>query len=125
MSVRVRMAMLAGVAVCVLMAGPAYAFFPFGGFTEVNKTLRYMTWPLEYLDTNGDGDVGSDEGVRWTLERENTIARQELDDEGNLITVYTTTGWTDTEQAILAQGFQVWENVPTSYIGFYLTAPVS
>jgi hypothetical protein len=119
------MAMLAGVAICVLVAGPAYAFFPFGGFTEVNKTLRYMTWPLKYLDTNSDGDVGPGEGVRWLLEREKTTARQVRDAEGNLITEYTTTGWSESEQAILRQGFQVWEDVPTSYIAFNVAAAVS
>lgn len=124
-SPRVRMAMLAGVAVCLLMAGPAYAFFPFGGFTEVNKTLRYMTWPLKYLDTNGDGDVGPGEGVHWVLEREQTTVDQVRDEEGNLVAVYTTTGWSEAEQAILRQGFQVWEDVPTSYIAFQVVADIS
>jgi len=112
-------------AVCLLVAGPAQAFFPFGGFTEANEQLRFMTWPLEYLDANGDGDVGPDEGVCWTFEGEITREFPATDDEGNVITIEETTGWTQEEQAILKQGFQVWENVPTSYIGFYFTNPVT
>lgn len=125
MNVRASMATLAMVAVGLFIAGQAHAFFPFGGFTEVNDQLRFMTWPLEYLDTNGDGDVGPDEGVCWTFEREITREYMGTDAQGNIITIEETTGWTEDEQEILKQGFQVWENVPTSYIGFYFTAPVS
>ncbi len=125
MNVRAPMAMLAVAAACAMLAGPAHAFFPFGGFTQVNQQLRFMTWPLDYLDTNGDGDVGPDEGVRWTFEGNITRETPALDDEGNLITVQVTTGWTETEQATLRRGFQVWEDVPTSYIGFYFTTPVT
>ncbi|HOD51408.1 MAG TPA: hypothetical protein PLJ71_16405 [Candidatus Hydrogenedentes bacterium] len=125
MSVRAPMAMLTVAAVCLLMAGHAYAFFPFGGFTEVNQQLRFMTWPLDYLDTNRDGDVGTDEGVRWTFEGEITREYPAYDEEGHLITIQETTGWTEKEQATLKQGFQVWEDVPTSYAAFYFTNPVT
>ena len=101
MNVRASMATLAMVAVGLFMAGQAHAFFPFGGFTEVNDQLRFMTWPLEYLDTNGDGDVSPDEGVCWTFEREITREDMGTDAQGNIITIEETTGWTEDEQEIL------------------------
>lgn len=104
MSVRMRMAG-AAVAVLCLVAPQAQAFFPFGGFTEAGQ-LRYMTWPLRYLDVNGDGDVGPNEGVLVTFEGGDR-------------------GWTQSEMAVLRQGFDVWANIPTSYMAFRYTDPVT
>ncbi len=121
MNVRALAATLAVAGACLFLAGPAHAFFPFGGFTEVNQQLRFMTWPLSYLDTDGDGNVGPGEGVRWTFEGEREW--EAFDEEGNRITF--TTGWSREEQEILKRGFQVWQNIPTSYISFYFTNPVT
>ncbi|HUW60581.1 MAG TPA: CFI-box-CTERM domain-containing protein [Candidatus Bathyarchaeia archaeon] len=101
---RINRTLVVGVALAVLVAvgwqSDAGAFFPFGGFDQYTK-LRYAKWSWGTLnDENNDRDIsGPNEGV-------------ELVFEGGPL------GWTDPEVDILEQSFQVWQDVPTSYMGF-------
>lgn len=102
MSTRFRHVILAGLCVCLCfgMARQAQAFFPFGGFDQFNRLVFYR-WPYAAMnDTNHDRDIsGPDEGIEILL-------------EGGPL------GWTDEEIEIVKEAFQVWQDVPTAYVGF-------
>lgn len=85
----------------------ANAFFTFGEFNDYGKLL-FNKWSYPMLvDENNDGDIsGPDEGVEIMLEG------------GSL-------GFTDEEQEIVKEAFQVWQDVPTAYIGFQFSGPTS
>ncbi len=93
-----------GMALClalvpVLFAREAAAFFPLGGYLDTGE-LIYMRWPLSALDTNRDGDVRIDtEGLPMVFE------------SGPV-------GFTDGEIQTVLSGFDVWEQVATSYMAF-------
>lgn len=87
------------VLVGLLSAPGAWAFFPIGEY-DATGVLRYVTWRLATLDTNGDGDVGPDEGVEVFIET------------GPL-------GFTAEEVDVVEDSFQVWEDVATSYAAAY------
>ncbi len=94
-----RIAMVAVIAAIVFGATPgAQAYFPLGGFDEFG-VLRYVRWPLGEFDTNNDGRVTIGEGL-------------EVFYEGG------PSGYTEEEQDILDEAFQVWSEVPTSYAAF-------
>lgn len=95
MSTLARKSVLVAVLAVLLAAPSAWAFFPIGEF-DAYGVLRYVTWRLSVLDTNGDGDVGADEGVEVFIET------------GPL-------GFTADEMEVVEQALEVWEDVPTSY----------
>lgn len=111
MRTRIWHVMLVGLCgIAVLIAAPsAEAFFPLGVFladVQYGDPLRIPRWTLNYMDTNGDGDVsGADEGIPITF--------QGGDD-----------GWTVQEMQALQDGFEVWERVPTSYVAFSFTQSI-
>lgn len=78
----------------------ADAYFPFGGYNQYGQ-LKYLTWSWQMLnDENNDRDIsGPNEGV-------------EIMFEGGLL------GWTDSEIETIKDSFQIWQDVPTSYVGF-------
>ena len=91
---------LAALVLCLGIAEPAAAFYPFGGTSLFTLDIRFVRWALEDMDTNGDGEVdGPNEGVLFTIE------------DGPL-------GFTDPEIAEIQQGFEVWEGVSSSYAAF-------
>ncbi|MDQ1257434.1 MAG: hypothetical protein QG656_2038, partial [Candidatus Hydrogenedentes bacterium] len=106
---QLRRGLLAGLCI-LLVAGvtaPAYAFFPIGGFGEVDMKLKYALWPLSYMDINGDGDVsGPDEGIELIVESGDN-------------------GFTSDEIVIVKDSFKVWQDIPTCFIGFHYTNTVS
>ncbi len=68
--------------------------------------MRVYRWFIEDMDVNGDGDVtGPDEGIPVTVER------------GDF-------GFTAVEEDIVMDSFEVWEDVPTSFIGMRYTTPI-
>lgn len=96
------MRLLAAAACVVLLAagltGPAYGFFPKGGF-NLSQQLRYATWPFRDFDTDEDGTIEDGEGLEFRIE---TGPR----------------GFTNAEIEQVKAGFDVWQNVPTSYVRF-------
>jgi hypothetical protein len=78
----------------------AHAFIPMGGF-NISKQLVFTRWSWPaMMDRNNDGDIsGPDEGIPLLLEGGRN-------------------GWTDNEITIVKESFQVWQDVPTSYVGF-------
>jgi len=78
----------------------AGAFFPVGAYNQYGQ-LKYLTWSWQMLnDENNDRDVsGPNEGV-------------EIMFEGGPY------GWTEAEMETIKDAFQVWQDVPTSYVGF-------
>lgn len=98
-----------GLCLLVLLAqGPAaMAFFPIAGTSAFTLDIEFISWPLDAMDTNDDGDVnGPDEGVKVTF-------------EGGEF------GFTDEEMATVEEAFDVWEDVSTSYVGFHFTLPIT
>lgn len=102
---RVKRTLVVGLVLGVMVAAgwqsDAGAFFPLGGFDQYTK-LKYGKWSwgsLNDLDNNRDIS-GPNEGVDVVF-------------EGGPL------GWTDPEIDILKEAFQVWQNVPTSYMGFH------
>ena len=101
---RINRTLVVGLALAVLVAmgwqSNAGAFFPFGGFDQYTK-LRYAKWSWGALnDENNDRDIsGPNEGVEIVF-------------EGGPL------GWLDPEIDTLKEAFQVWQDVPTSYMGF-------
>ena len=81
----------------------AYAFFPTGMFLAEDEytdpKLVYARWTLRQMDTNGDGNIGADEGVP-------------------IIFHSGPDGLTAEEQQAVKDGMEVWENVPTAYVAF-------
>jgi len=82
----------------LLMAGPAHAFFPFGGY-DTFGTLRIGKWPLAEFDTNNDGEVSPGEG-------------REVFIEGGKA------GFTTDEIEVIRRALKTWSDVPTSYAAF-------
>jgi len=109
--VRVQFRQVMAAALFVLLLGgvalPARAFFPLGGYGVLDLKLKYVRWPLNYMDTNLDGDVsGPDEGVEITIESgENGFSSDEIE--------------------TVKEAFKVWQDVPTAYVGFRYTNTVS
>ena len=94
--------LLAGIAA----APSANGFDPFGGNSFFELELRFARWAFEDLDHNGDRDVsGPDDGIIYTLEGGDA-------------------GWTRDEMEIIEESFQVWEDVPSSFVAFKFTAPI-
>lgn len=93
---------------CVLFAvltGPeAGAFFPSGGFNQFGQ-LRYAVWPAKDFDTNNNGVIEPGEGLEIRL-------------EGG------PRGFTPDEIERVKAGFQVWQDVPTSYASFRFVGPI-
>jgi len=106
-SARVRRGMLAGLCIGIIagLTMDAHAFFPFGAFDQYGR-LEFLRWSWAALnDRNHDGDIsGPNEGVEVLV-------------EGGL------NGFTDPEIEIVREAFQVWQDVPTSYIGFQVEGP--
>ena len=91
----------AGACVILLMtalSGPAYGFFPKGGY-NFTQQLRYATWPFREFDTNGNGAIEPGEGLEFRIES-------------------GPRGFTNAEIEQVRAGFQVWQDVPTSYVAF-------
>lgn len=79
----------------------AGAFYPYGFFNEFGE-LIFITWPLDVLDRNNDGDVnGPNDGVTLNFETGNGAD-----------------GFTTAEVAKLFDGFEQWERVSTAFIAF-------
>ncbi len=91
----------------VLAVAPvADAFFPYGSYNPfLQLKLARWTWDM-FNDVNNDSDIsGPNEGL----------------------IVYITGGkggFTDDEQTIVKEAFDVWQNVPTSYARFQFKGPI-
>lgn len=102
MNAKARLGIRGGVALVLLLGSslPAYAFFPaiVGG---PNNDVRVVKWAMSSMnDANHDGDIsGANEGIEYMV-------------EGG------TYGYTDDEITTIREAFDVWQDVPTSYIGF-------
>ena len=77
---------------------PAYGFFPRGGY-NLTQQLRYATWPFREFDTNENGAIEAGEGLEFRIES-------------------GPRGFTNAEIEQIKQGFQVWQDVPSSYAAF-------
>ena len=77
---------------------PAYGFFPKGGY-NLTQQLRYATWPFREFDTNENGTIETGEGLEFRIES-------------------GPRGFTNAEIEQVKQGFQVWQDVPSSYAAF-------
>ncbi len=86
------------VALAAGLAQQAGAFFPKGGFDAFGQ-LRYAVWPLKDFDTNNNGTIERNEGLEFRI-------------EGGV------SGFTVDEIERVKAGFQVWADVPTSYVRF-------
>lgn len=102
MNAKARLGICGGVALVLLLGSslPAHAFFPaiVGG---PNNDVRVIKWAMSSMnDANHDGDIsGANEGIEYMV-------------EGG------TYGYTDDEIVTIREAFDVWQDVPTSYIGF-------
>ena len=102
---RIRRTLIVGLVLAIGIAAgwqpDATAFFPFGGFNQYTQ-LKYVKWSWGSLnDENNDRDIsGPTEGVDVVF-------------EGGPL------GWTEAEIEVLKESFQVWQDVPTSYMGFH------
>lgn len=87
-----------------ILASNAYAFYPLGFFNQTNGgALTFITWPLDLLDVNGDGDVnGPNEGLELNFETGNGID-----------------GFSTIEVDKVFAGFEEWERVSTAYMAFF------
>lgn len=94
---RIGMAAVAAAGMALWVSG-ADAFFPIGGFDSLG-VLRYAKWPLSEFDTNNDGEVSAGEGLEILIEGGKS-------------------GFTNDEIAIVREAFQVWQDVPSSYVSF-------
>lgn len=102
-----RIGLTLALAAAVLWPSIAAAFYPFGVTSATTLDIRFFRWALLDIDRNGDGDVSGDQdGIPITF-------------EGGPL------GWTNAEMEILRQAFQVWQDVPTSYIAFRFTQPIT
>ena len=86
------------VALAAGLAQQAGAFFPKGGY-DTFGLLRYAVWPLKDFDTDNDGAVETNEGLEFRI-------------EGG------PSGFNIDEIGRVKDGFQVWADVPTSYVRF-------
>ncbi|MFA7693364.1 MAG: CFI-box-CTERM domain-containing protein [Candidatus Hydrogenedentales bacterium] len=86
------------VLVLVGFVGTAHGFFPKGGF-NLNQQIRYATWPFRDFDTNNNGVIEKGEGLEFRIES-------------------GPRGFSPAEIEQVKEGFQVWEDVPTSYAAF-------
>lgn len=92
-------------ALFAVLTGPeAGAFFPSGGFNQFGQ-LRYAVWPANDFDTNNNGVIEPGEGLEIRL-------------EGG------PRGFTAEEIVRVKAGFQVWQDVPTSYASFRYVGPI-
>jgi len=82
----------------VLGTGNALAFFPVGGFNQFGQ-MRFAVWPIVDFDTDNDGVIEAGEGLPFRLES-------------------GPRGFTPEEIKLVKEGFQVWENVSTSFVRF-------
>ncbi len=100
MSKGIRLIALAAccVALAAGLAQQAGAFFPKGGF-DTFGLLRYAVWPMKDFDTNNNGVIERNEGLEFRI-------------EGG------TSGFNVDEIGRVKEGFQVWADVPTSYVRF-------
>ncbi|GMV91951.1 MAG: hypothetical protein AMXMBFR82_17290 [Candidatus Hydrogenedentota bacterium] len=79
----------------------AGAFYPQGFFNEFGE-LIIITWPIDVLDRNNDGDVnGPNDGVTLNFETGNGVD-----------------GFTTNEVAKILAGYEEWERVSTAFIAF-------
>lgn len=86
---------------------PAGAFYPFGGFQSETNAITFVRWPFFLMDVDRNGDIsGPLDGIPITFESGET-------------------GFTAEEREILVDAFNVWENLPGSYVAFSFTEPVS
>ncbi len=83
----------------------AHAFIPYRAFNDYQQ-LEMLKWSWAAMnDSNSDGDIsGPNEGIEVLV-------------EGG------PNGFTDDEQEIVRESFEVWADVPTSYVGFQLVGP--
>lgn len=91
----------AALCVVLLMAGlqeSAHGFFPKGGY-NLTQQLRYATWPFREFDTNGNGTIENGEGLEFRIES-------------------GPRGFTNAEIEQVKKGFEVWQDVPSSYAAF-------
>ena len=86
------------VALAAGLAQQAGAFFPKGGFDSFGL-LRYAVWPMKDFDTNNNGVIERNEGLEFRI-------------EGG------PSGFNVDEIGRVKDGFQVWADVPTSYVRF-------
>ncbi|HNR34800.1 MAG TPA: hypothetical protein PKO36_06445 [Candidatus Hydrogenedentes bacterium] len=103
-----RLACVGLCAAAVIAAAPAAeAFFPLGGYNAyLQLRLARWSWPA-FNDANNDGDlIGNNEGLE-------------------IFIAGGATGFTDDEQAIVRQAFDVWQKVPTSYVHFMFKGPIA
>ena len=80
------------------LTGPAHGFFPKGGYNFAQQ-MRYASWPFREFDTNGNGVIEPGEGLEFRIES-------------------GPRGFTNAEIEQVRAGFNVWQNVPTSYATF-------
>ena len=86
------------VALAAGLAQQAGAFFPKGGYDSFGL-LRYAVWPLKDFDTDNDGVIENNEGLEFRI-------------EGG------PSGFNVNEIERVKAGFQVWSDVPTTYVRF-------
>lgn len=98
MAIRIHALAGAILAAIVLGAGDASAFFPVGGFNQFGQ-MRFAVWPIVDFDTNNNGVIEVGEGLPFRLES-------------------GPRGFTPEEIKLVKEGFQVWENVSTSFVRF-------
>jgi len=85
----------------------AHSFFPIGGFQSTNNNFVFLKWAFEAIDRNGDGEV---------------FGGDSADGDGVPITIETgDDGFTNDEVAVIMDSFDVWENLPGSFIAFSFT----
>jgi hypothetical protein len=87
------------------VAFPAAAFYPFGGF-NANLQSTELIWAFHLIDTNEDGDVTEGEGLRYWIE------------SGEF-------GFDTAEREIVQDAFEVWEDVPSSYMAWRFVGPTA
>jgi hypothetical protein len=85
----------------------AHAFVPYRAFNSYQQ-FELLKWSMATLnDRNNDGDIsGSNEGLEVLVES-------------------GANGFTNEELDIVTEAFGVWQDVPTSYIGFQLLGPTA
>lgn len=96
------------VLIAAVFATDAVAFYPIGGISTSRNEVVIPRWPFRTMDVDGDGDV---------------------EPEGEGVEVHIATGFAGdfdaAEQQVIIESFQVWEDIPISYMSFYFGQPIT